>query len=142
MPPLLSWFAGREAVARVVALRLFTEPGGLRLVAVVANGQPAFAVYQRESGGAYHAHAVLVPTITRTGIARIVSFVDPGLFGWFGLPETYRSPVRHWSPAALPRATQCRAGTRATPWLDKARAGNPVSCGPAAIHGDPAGLYQ
>ena len=63
----------------------------MRLVPVMANGQPAFAVYQLEPGGAYHAHAVLVPTVTRRGIARMVSFVNPGLFRSFGLPQTYRA---------------------------------------------------
>ncbi len=91
MPPLLTWFAGRQAVARFAALYLLTEPGRLRLVPVIANGQPAVAVYQREPGGTYHAHAVLVLTVTTTGIARIVSFQDPGLFGSFGLPREYRA---------------------------------------------------
>jgi len=89
MPPLLTWFAGRQAVARFAASHLLTEPGQLRLVPVLANGQAAFAIYQREPGGAYHAHAVLVPTVTRTGIARIVSFRTPGLLGSFGLPQEY-----------------------------------------------------
>ena len=52
----------------------------------MANGQPAFAVYQREPDGASRAHAVLVPTVTATGIARIVTFHNPGLFASFGLP--------------------------------------------------------
>jgi RNA polymerase sigma-70 factor (ECF subfamily) len=91
MPPQLTWFTGRRAVVRFVASHFLVEPGWLRLVAVMANGQPAFAVYQRESGGAYHAHAVLVLTVTRTGIARIVSFRNPGLFGSFGLPQEYRA---------------------------------------------------
>jgi RNA polymerase sigma-70 factor (ECF subfamily) len=107
MPPLLSWFAGRQAVARGAELHLLTEPGRLRLVPVMANGQPAFAVYQREPGGAYHAHAVLVPTVTATGIARIVSFLSPGLFGSFGLPPEHRAAAG--PPAALDPA--------APPWL-------------------------
>src|SRR5580693_7575593 len=37
MPPLLTWFTGRQAVARLVALRLLIEPGWLRLVPVTAN---------------------------------------------------------------------------------------------------------
>ena len=57
----------------------------------MANGQPALAIYQLEPDGAYHAHAVLVPTVTRTGIARMVSFVNPDLFGSFGLPQKYRA---------------------------------------------------
>jgi RNA polymerase sigma-70 factor, ECF subfamily len=92
-------------VARFVALHLLIEPGWLRLVPVTANGQPAFAVYQREPGGAYHAHAVLVLTVTRMGIARIVSFQNPGLFGSFGLPPEHRAaaPVPAQDPAAGPR---------------------------------------
>src|SRR5215813_1743009 len=53
MPPILSWFAGRTAVLRCVTLYVLTEHGRLRLVPIRANGQPAFAVYQRESDGAY-----------------------------------------------------------------------------------------
>jgi RNA polymerase sigma-70 factor (ECF subfamily) len=91
MPPALTWFNGRQAVVRFVTLHLLTEPGRLRLVPVMTNGQPAFAVYEREPGGAYHAHAVLVPMVTRTGIARIVSFVNQGLFESLGLPREYRA---------------------------------------------------
>ena len=91
MPPVLTWFSGRRAVVRVIALHFLTGRGQLRLVPVMANGQPAFAVYQRGRDGAYHAHAVLVPTVTATdtgtGIARIVAFQNPGLFALFGLPR-------------------------------------------------------
>ena len=89
MPPALTWFAGRRAVTVFTASQLFTEPRGLRLVPVVANGQPAFAVYRRGSGGAYLAHALQVLTVAATGIARIVAFTDPGLFTLFGLPMQY-----------------------------------------------------
>ncbi|HEX6518532.1 MAG TPA: sigma-70 family RNA polymerase sigma factor [Streptosporangiaceae bacterium] len=91
MPPVLTWFTGRRAVARVFASQPFAVPGWLRLVPVGANGQPAFASYLRESDGAYYAHAVTVLTVTETGIARIVTFRDPGLFRFFGLPE--KSPA-------------------------------------------------
>ena len=89
MPPALTWFTGRPAVVAFTAAQLLTEPGALRLVPVTANGQPAFAVYRRDSGTAYHAHAVQVLTVTATGIARIVAFTDPGLFTSFGLPARY-----------------------------------------------------
>ncbi len=89
MPPILTWFTGRRAVARFTAVHLLIGPGLLRLAPVMANGEPAFAVYQREPAGEYHAHAVLVPTVTTTGIARIVAFQGPGLFGLFGLPREY-----------------------------------------------------
>jgi RNA polymerase sigma-70 factor (ECF subfamily) len=78
-------------VTSVTESNLLTAPGRLRLVRVMANGQPALAIYQLEPDGAYHAHAVLMPTVTRTGIARMVSFVSPELFGLFGLPQKYRA---------------------------------------------------
>jgi len=86
MPPLLTWFSGRQAVAGFVAAHFLTEPGGLWLVPVAANGEQAFAVYRRGPDGAYHAHAVLAVTVTATGIARIIAFQDRGVFSSFGLP--------------------------------------------------------
>ena len=91
MPPAPIWFAGREAVVRFFALHALDSPGRFRLVPVMANGQSAFAVYQREPDGAYHADAITVPTLTGTGIARIVTFRSPGLFARFSLPLEYRS---------------------------------------------------
>jgi RNA polymerase sigma-70 factor (ECF subfamily) len=89
MPPLLTWFAGRTDVTRFFAAApVFAGPGRLKLVPVGANGQPAFAAYQREPDGTYRAYAVTLPTVTATGIARIVTFFDPELFGPFGLPAT------------------------------------------------------
>jgi RNA polymerase sigma-70 factor (ECF subfamily) len=86
MPPLLTWFAGRDVVASFVGAAMFIEPGRLRLVPVAANGQPAFAVYERDAAGVFHAHAIQVLTVTTAGIARIVAFADPSLFGPFDLP--------------------------------------------------------
>jgi RNA polymerase sigma-70 factor, ECF subfamily len=106
MPPLLTWFAGRQAVVRFLARHLLTEPGRLRRVAVMANRQPAFAVYERDPGGAYQAHAVQVLTVTTMGIARIVAFQDPGLFASFGLPREYGAaaagPVSTQDPVVPP----------------------------------------
>ena len=89
MPPLLTWFAGRQTVVDFVAAQLFTAPGRLRLIPVTANGQPGFAVYQGEPGGTFRAHAIQVLTVTATGISRIVAFTDPGLFPAFGLPPVH-----------------------------------------------------
>jgi RNA polymerase sigma-70 factor (ECF subfamily) len=89
MPPLRAWFAGRQVVVPFFAATAFAAPGQFRLVPVMANGQPAFAVYQRERDEAFHFYAVTVPTVTATGIARIVTFFDPGLFRSFGLPREY-----------------------------------------------------
>jgi RNA polymerase sigma-70 factor (ECF subfamily) len=86
MPPFLTWFTGRQAVAGFIATHFLTEPGGLRLVPVTANGERAFVVYQREPDGTYHAHAVLAVTVRATGIARIIAFQDREVLGSFGLP--------------------------------------------------------
>jgi RNA polymerase sigma-70 factor, ECF subfamily len=47
--------------------------------------------------GAYQADAVTVPSVTSTGIARIVTFRNSGLFALFGLP------VIHGAGGAKPR---------------------------------------
>jgi RNA polymerase sigma-70 factor (ECF subfamily) len=86
MPPLLTWFAGRDAVARFVDVNLLVEPGHLRTVHTHANAQDALAVYQRGADGTDHPHAIIVLTLTGRDIARMVVFQDPGLFTAFGLP--------------------------------------------------------
>jgi RNA polymerase sigma-70 factor, ECF subfamily len=106
MPPVLTWFTGRQAVAGFFASQPFVGPGRLRLVPVTANGQPSFASYVREPDGTYHAHAITVPTVTTAGIARIVTFRDPGLFKLFGLPPVLGAD------AAGPARAQDPAGTR------------------------------
>ena len=44
------------------------------------------AVYQRGPDGRYLAHAIQVLTPAAAGLARIVSFNQPRLFGVFGQP--------------------------------------------------------
>ena len=89
MPPLPAWFAGREAIGRFLASQVFGAPRAWRMVPTSANGQPAFATYLCGPDGGYHAHAIQVLTVTATGIARVVAFLDPSLFGAFGLPATH-----------------------------------------------------
>jgi len=69
------------------------------MVPVMANGQPAFAAYTRADDGSYHAHEVLVPTVTKTGIARIVVFLNPELVTMFGLPDEFDPAVTGPPPA-------------------------------------------
>jgi RNA polymerase sigma-70 factor (ECF subfamily) len=89
MPPNLTWFTGRQTVLRFLASRVFAVLGPARMVPVMANGQSAFAVYRREPDGVFRAHEVLVPSLTATGIARMVVFLDPGLVTAFGLPQEH-----------------------------------------------------
>jgi RNA polymerase sigma-70 factor, ECF subfamily len=88
LPPSPTWFAGGEAISTAVAGLGY--PGEWRMVPTAANGQPAAAAYRRGSDGAYRAYGIVVLTVSSTGIARIVVFGDPGLFGRFGLPPTWR----------------------------------------------------
>jgi RNA polymerase sigma-70 factor, ECF subfamily len=86
MPPLLTWFAGRDRIGRFLGTRVLGQPGDFKLVPIAANGQPGFACYLLGRDGRHHAHAVQVLTITDAGIAHIVTFQQPWLFPAFGLP--------------------------------------------------------
>jgi RNA polymerase sigma-70 factor (ECF subfamily) len=116
MPPLATWFSGRETVLGYVASNLCTTAGRMRLVPTAANGQPAFAAYLREADGVYRAHAMIVLTLTGALITRIVIFLEPALFRLFGLDRELapgESGRRGWStslngPAEGPAAE--RAG--------------------------------
>jgi RNA polymerase sigma-70 factor (ECF subfamily) len=86
MPPQPYWFAGRDTITRFLRTVVLTGPGRFMLVPVAANGQPAFAAYNRADDGSFQAHAIQVLTIRAGQIARIVSFNDGRLLASFGLP--------------------------------------------------------
>ena len=96
MPPLPTWYAGREHIGRFLAALVLRRPGKFRLIPAAANGQPAFAAYMRENDGVHRAHAVQVLTITSSGLSRVVSFNDPALFATFGLPESVPAIPAHY----------------------------------------------
>jgi RNA polymerase sigma-70 factor (ECF subfamily) len=54
--------------------------GGLRLVPTAANGQPAFALYERNIDGLH------VLTLDHGAIIALTLFIEPRLFQAFGLP--------------------------------------------------------
>ncbi|MEV6867377.1 sigma-70 family RNA polymerase sigma factor [Streptosporangium subroseum] len=85
MPPIPTWYAGREAVGRFLAARIVAA-GDYRMLAASVNGQPAFGSYARDHDGVYRPHALQVLTVATTGIARIVAFLDADLFPLCGLP--------------------------------------------------------
>ena len=87
MPPMLTWFAGREKVVGFLAAQVLRQPGRFTMIPVSANGQPGFAEYLRGPDGVRRAYGIQVITATATGIAHIVAFVNqPELFLLFGLP--------------------------------------------------------
>jgi RNA polymerase sigma-70 factor (ECF subfamily) len=88
MPPLPTWFAGREHICRFLQAHVLREPGALTMIATAANGQPALAAYRRGQDGVRRAYAVQVLTVHGGLVGRIDAFLDPGLFTAFGLPAT------------------------------------------------------
>ncbi len=85
MPPWLEWYAGREAIRSFFGAQWKTC-GGLRLVPTAANGQPAFAVYERGADGRFAAHSVQVLTLAQDSIATVTAFLERRLVQEFGLP--------------------------------------------------------
>jgi RNA polymerase sigma-70 factor, ECF subfamily len=87
MPPLLTWFAGREHYLRFMA-RVFTRWGtDWRMVPAHANGQPALAAYTRARDGGYTLNTLQVFTVTESGISCNTAFQDQDLFAAFELPQ-------------------------------------------------------
>jgi RNA polymerase sigma-70 factor (ECF subfamily) len=78
MPPIPTWFTGRDAVVGFLASRVL-RPDKWHMLPTRANGQPALAVYN--TGAAY---GVQVFTVVGGRIARITSFNDPRLVTTFG----------------------------------------------------------
>jgi RNA polymerase sigma-70 factor (ECF subfamily) len=94
MPPYALWFSGREAVTTFLATRAFARAGDVSMIPTSANGQPAVANYRRDDDGVMTAHAIhVLDTAPRDGgggavITGLTVFLDPALFGAFGLPHS------------------------------------------------------
>jgi RNA polymerase sigma-70 factor, ECF subfamily len=87
MPPMPAWFAGREHVGLFLRTHLLRQTGEFTMIPTAANGQPALAAYRRGRDGVYRANGIEMLTFTGSRIARIVVFLDPGLFASFGLAQ-------------------------------------------------------
>jgi RNA polymerase sigma-70 factor (ECF subfamily) len=87
MPPMPTWFRGRDNIGRFLAARVLTRPAAFTLVPAMANGQPAFAVYRRAEDGIYRGYGVQVLTLRESRVASVVAFINPGLLPAFGLPS-------------------------------------------------------
>ena len=85
MPPWIQWYVGRETIRSFFAVQ-WKSCGGLRLVPTAANGQPAFAVYERDAGGRFAAHSLQVLTLAQRAVSTMTLFLEPGLVTAFGLP--------------------------------------------------------
>jgi RNA polymerase sigma-70 factor (ECF subfamily) len=93
MPPMPTWFAGRERIVGFLAAQVLRQPGQVTMIPISANGQPGFAEYLRGHDGVRRAYGVQVITATATGIAHVVAFINqPELFPLFGLPPALPQP--------------------------------------------------
>ena len=86
MPPMTLWLQGKEVIARWM-LGPGAECRGSRLIAVHANGLPAFAQYRRSPAGGYAAWALLVLELSGAAVSSMTYFLDvEQLFPLFNLP--------------------------------------------------------
>jgi RNA polymerase sigma-70 factor (ECF subfamily) len=86
MPPFLFWLRGRDELAGWYRDPRSAECRGSLLVRVDANGAPAFAQYRPNGpGGRYTPFAIQVLHLDDGVIRHIDAFLEPRLFGVFGL---------------------------------------------------------
>ncbi len=86
MPPIPTWFSGRQDVLRLIGRKLVPGQAMRIMVETRANGQPAFALYSRGPDGGFHARYLQVLTLTEAGISAVLAFHRADLFPSFGLP--------------------------------------------------------
>ena len=90
MPPYAMWLQGAENIGA-----WFVGPGagcrGSRLLAVRANGCPAFAQYRVDPTGGHRPWAIQVLEVSGDRISGFHAFLDTNLFAAFGLPEHLRA---------------------------------------------------
>jgi RNA polymerase sigma-70 factor (ECF subfamily) len=87
MPPLPSWYSGRDQVAAFLRDYPLRGDRPWKMVPTSANGQPALATYVwNEQTGAFTPHSISVLTLRGSQIEEIMAFMDPELLEPFGLP--------------------------------------------------------
>jgi RNA polymerase sigma-70 factor, ECF subfamily len=88
MPPVPTWYRGREIIAAFLRARPLADPSRWRVLPTQANGQPAFGHYRwNDDAHAFMPRAVAVLTLVGDRIGEITSFRDPALPERFGLPR-------------------------------------------------------
>jgi RNA polymerase sigma-70 factor, ECF subfamily len=90
MPPIPSWFDGRDAVAEFFARQVFAT--AWHLVPMRASGQLAFACYQ---GPAFRLGALNVISLAGREITELTGFLDPAVHARFGIPTDEFRPADH-----------------------------------------------
>jgi RNA polymerase sigma-70 factor (ECF subfamily) len=91
MPPLPTWYRGRDAVAAGLRHRILAGDarGRFRFLRSAANGQPTLAAYiQDPQTGEHRPFGLLVLSVAGDEITQVALFSGASLFGRFGLPAT------------------------------------------------------
>ena len=87
MPPLVTWYRGRESVAAFLRGWPLSGRTRSRVVPIRANGQLAFGEYRSDGDRrAYLAHAIIILALEGGRIKEITAFLAPEAFERFGLP--------------------------------------------------------
>jgi RNA polymerase sigma-70 factor (ECF subfamily) len=88
MPPIPTWFRGRDGIGAFLATRPLSGAVPTRLMATRANGQPAFGHYTWDAGrDAFVANDIVVLTMDGESIGEITAFLfTDAIFERFGLP--------------------------------------------------------
>jgi RNA polymerase sigma-70 factor (TIGR02960 family) len=92
MPPLSTWFDGRDAVAEFITTAIFApaRPHGVTLKPGWCNGQPAFATYEPDGAGQLAATGLQILQLDLIDgeplITALVSYRDPAIATRCGLP--------------------------------------------------------
>ena len=88
MPPIPTWFRGRDGIGAFLATRPLAGVVPARLLATRANGQPAFGHYTWDAGrDAFVANDIVVLTMAGEAIGEITAFLfTDAIFERFGLP--------------------------------------------------------
>ena len=86
MPPYTGWYRGPRDIITLIHQQCPAEsPGDMRMLPLVANGQPAAAMYLR-AGDLHLPFQLHVLDMRADGVSHVVAFLDDRLFAKFGLP--------------------------------------------------------
>jgi RNA polymerase sigma-70 factor, ECF subfamily len=88
MPPYTGWYQGARHIITLIHQQCPAGGAGdMRMVPLIANGQPAAAMYMRQ-GDVHVPFQLHVLDMTADGVSHVVAFLDDALFAKFGLPSS------------------------------------------------------
>lgn len=86
MPPYTGWYQGVGAIVTLIHQQCPAQGSGdMRMLPLVANGQPAAAMYMR-AGDVHLPFQLHVLDVRGGKVSHVVAFLDDALFAKFGLP--------------------------------------------------------